>query len=333
MRLTDLARPQTSLSRQLDFPLRIIVADDSVVSRRAIELALDELGFNVQLVSDGLAAWELLLAEDVPTIAILDWMMPGFEGIELCRKVRQLSRQHYIYTMLLTGRTEKAELVEGLRAGADDYITKPFDVDEIRGRLLVAERIIGFQEELLAARDAMKKQACHDYLTQLLNRGGIMEALDQELNRSRRSGVPFSVILADIDHFKRVNDSYGHLSGDSILVEVASRIKSCVRSYDSVGRYGGEEFLIILPDCNEAAALQAAERMRKAVCASSIFTSGTGLEVTISLGVNTRHNEISLDTLLSPADAALYRAKAGGRNCTFVAPAAGVALPQEIVHS
>ena len=280
---------------------------------------LGKSGFDLHLVSDGMEAWELLQAEDVPTIAFLDWMMPGMEGIELCRKVRQLPHQHYIYTMLLTSRNHKSDLVEGLQAGADDYITKPFDADEIKARLLVARRIIRFQEELLAARDAMKNQASRDYLTQLLNRAGIMEVLEQELNRSRRHGETFSVIMGDIDHFKQINDTHGHLTGDDVLFEVATRIKSCVRSYDAVGRYGGEEFLIILPGCDESAALQVAEKIREAVCCTPIPMEGRGERVTISLGVNAMQPTISANTLLSAADSALYQAKRSGRNRTQAA--------------
>jgi len=224
--------------------------------------------------------------------------------------------------MLLTSRNHKSDLVEGLQAGADDYITKPFDTDEIKARLLVARRIIRFQEELLAARDAMKSQASRDYLTQLLNRAGIMEVLEQELNRSRRHVEIFSVIMGDIDHFKHINDIHGHLTGDDVLFEVANRIKSCVRSYDSVGRYGGEEFLIILPGCDEMAAFQVAEKIREAVCSTPIPMAGRGERVTISLGVNAMQPATSANALLAAADSALYQAKHAGRNRTQLASCA-----------
>lgn len=299
--------------------LRMIVADDSLISRTMMHRVLSKLGFDLHLVSDGLEAWELLQAEDVPTIAFLDWMMPGVEGIELCRKVRQLSHQHYTYTMLLTSRNHKSDLIEGLQAGADDYITKPFDADEIKARLLVAGRIIRFQEELLTARDAMKKQASRDYLTQLFNRAGIMEVLEKELNRSRRTGESLSVIMGDIDHFKRINDTHGHLTGDDVLFEVANRIKSCVRSYDAVGRYGGEEFLVVLPGCDEAAAFQVAEKIRENICRTFIPMAGRNEIATMSLGVNAMQSAASADALLAAADSALYRAKHSGRNRTELA--------------
>ena len=309
--------PQGSL------PLRMIIADDSAISRKMMQRLLEKLGFEPQIASDGNSAWELLQSNDVPTIAILDWMMPGMEGVEICRKIRQLSHQHYTYAMLLTGKTEKNDIIEGLQAGADDYMTKPFDSDELQARLVVAQRIIRFQEELFAAREVLRNQASHDYLTQLLNRGGIMETLSQELSRSRRTGGAFSVILVDIDHFKQINDTYGHLTGDDVLFEVASRIKSCMRSYDSVGRYGGEEFLLVVPGCDESQAYQVAEKIRKAVCESPIHMSQTEKTVTISLGVCTRSIENAPEALITAADAALYTAKKSGRNRTEIGSCVG----------
>jgi len=302
-------------------PLRMVVADDSALSLAMMQHLLGKLGFNPQVARDGASAWELLQAEDVPTIAILDWMMPGMEGIDICRRIRQLSHQHYIYAMLLTGKSEKKEIIEGLQAGADDYMTKPINVEELQARLVVAQRIIHFQEELFAAREVLRNQASHDYLTQLLNRGGIMESVQQELSRSRRTRESFSVILADIDHFKQINDTFGHLTGDDVLFEVASRIKICVRSYDSVGRYGGEEFLLVVPGCDQSQAFQVAEKIRQAVGGTPIRMGQTQKAVTISLGVCTRTVETSPEALLSAADSALYLAKKSGRNRTEVSSA------------
>lgn len=295
-------------------PLRMIIADDSPVSLALMKRLLRKLGFEPQTASDGIAAWELLQAEDVPTIAILDWMMPGMEGIEICRNIRQLSRQHYSYAMLLTSKTERKEVIEGLQAGADDYMTKPVDPEELQARLVVAQRIIRSQEELFAAREVLRCQARHDYLTQLFNRGGIMDILEQEMGRSRRTGEMFSVILVDIDHFKLVNDTFGHLTGDDVLLEVATRITACMRSYDSVGRYGGEEFLVVVPGCDPSQAFQVAEKIRQTVCQTPIQMGSTLKTVTISLGVSTRTSNISLQALIEAADSALYCAKKSGRN-------------------
>ena len=296
-------------------PLRVIVADDDASSRHLLQHFLNQWGFNPEVASDGTQAWDLLQAKDVPTIAIFDWVMPGLEGVDLCRKVRRLSRQHYTYVLLLTSKTGKQDVIEGLGAGADDYVSKPFNPKELQARLLVAQRIIGFQEQLIATREELRIQATHDFLTQLLNRGGIMDALAQEMNRSDRREGAFSVIIADIDHFKKINDTYGHATGDQVLREVAARMKASLRSYDVAGRYGGEEFLVIVPDCDESAAFHVAEKIRNAVCSTPIESLGEDRTVTISLGVSTRSSGTSADELLSAADAALYQAKSLGRNC------------------
>lgn len=299
-------------------PLRMVIADDSAVSRALMQRLLGKFGFTPQIAADGLSAWNMLQAADVPTIAILDWMMPGMEGIDICRKIRETSHQHYTYTMLLTGKTEQNDVIKGLQAGADDYMTKPFDAEEFQARLMVAQRIISFQEELFAAREVLRKQATHDYLTQLQNRGSIMETLEQELSRSRRTGGAFSVIIADVDHFKQINDTFGHLTGDDVLFEVANRIKTCMRSYDSVGRYGGEEFLLVVPGCDQSQAFQVAEKIRKAVSENPIHLSHAEKTITISLGVCARTSETTPEEMITAADAALYCAKRSGRNRTEV---------------
>jgi len=313
---------QVQVSNQGTKPFRVIVADDDDKDRLRLQYVLVKWGFEVCLASDGLEAWELLQSEDVPTIAILDWVMPKLTGIELCQKIRSLPGRHYTYIVVVTGMSEKQHMVAGLRAGADDYLAKPFDADELQGRLLVAERILSVQEQLMAAHEHAKFQAIQvvqDCLTQLLNRAGIMDALNHELSRSHRSREPFAVIMADVDHFKHINDTYGHPAGDEVLCEVASRIKTSLRTYDSVGRFGGEEFLGIVPGCDEPAAFQVAEKIRHAVGGTPVQVLGEPRTVTISLGVSTRTGESSAIEMLSAADAALYQAKACGRNCTKLA--------------
>ncbi len=300
-------------------PLRVVVAEDEASSRHLLQHFLEQWGFECEVASDGNQAWELVQSKDVPTIAVFDWMMPGIEGVELCRRLRRLNRQHYTYVLLLTGKTEKQDVIEGLGAGADDYVSKPFNPKELQARLLVAQRIITFQEQLIATREELRVQATHDYLTRLLNRAGIMDALAQEMNRSRRREGVFSVILADIDHFKKINDTYGHATGDQVLREVASRIKASLRSYDVAGRYGGEEFLVIVPDSDEESAVRVAEKVRKAVCSTPIESLDGERTATISLGVSAGSAGPSADALLASADAALYQAKGLGRNCVQAA--------------
>ncbi len=306
------AKPGSGIAAQ---QLRMIVAEDDAASRHLLHYFLKKWGFSVHLASDGMEAWNLVQSADVPSIAILDWVMPGLEGVELCRRVRHLARRHYTYMLLLTGKQGKQDIVEGLQAGADDYLTKPFNPGELEARLLVAQRIIAFQESLIAAQEMLRTEALHDFLTRLLNRAGIVEALNLELDRGQRSGDPASILLVDIDHFKHINDTYGHLAGDEALREVARRVKASLRSYDSAGRYGGEEFLIVAPGCGKAAGLVVAEKIRQTVCAAPINFLGQERTITVSVGVSTSRGDLNADSAIRAADAALYQAKGAGRNC------------------
>jgi diguanylate cyclase (GGDEF)-like protein len=248
-------------------------------------------------------------------------MMPGMDGVDVCRKVREQLTGPYIYMLLLTSRREKEDIVSGMAAGADDYVSKPFDQQELRMRLKAGERIIDLQEKLLHAQQELQYMATHDNLSGLQNRFAILESLRRELSRARREGRDVGIILADIDHFKRVNDSLGHLAGDAVLREVAGRLRKHVRPYDYVGRYGGEEFLIVLPECPLRATRNAAERMQKAVFQEPVVLAEGPVNVTISLGVTgyTQGEADELHELIRAADGALYRAKAAGRNCVMVA--------------
>jgi diguanylate cyclase (GGDEF)-like protein len=301
-------------------PVRVVVADDSIIFLRLLQDMLDGLDVDLHVATNGTQAWEMIQASDTPTIAILDWVMPGLEGIDICRKVRERSSQYYVYSILMTAKTSTHEIIEGLQAGADDYIVKPVHIEELRARLLVAQRILRVHQELINTREVLREQATHDHLTRLLNRAGIMDRLEREMDRSGRTGEPLSVLIIDIDHFKQVNDIYGHLAGDQVLAQVAGRIKDSIRSYDAVGRYGGEEFLIVIPGCDEPLVFQVAEKIRQAVCHEPVDMLGKFSTVTVSVGAATRRSEASAEALIGFADAALYRAKAAGRNCTRIAP-------------
>lgn len=304
--------------------MRILLADDDEVSRHILKGTLSRWGFDVITAADGNEAWQILQQEGAPRLAILDWMMPGMDGIEVCRKVREQLTGPYIYMLLLTSKREKEDIIRGMSAGADDYVSKPFDPQELRMRLKAGQRIIDLQEKLLQAQQELEHMATHDSLSGLQNRFSILEALGRELSRARRDGREVGVILADIDHFKRVNDSLGHLAGDAVLREVADRLRKHVRPYDYVGRYGGEEFLIVLPECPLHAAKNAAERMQRAVSQEPVVLPEGPVRVTISLGVTgyARGESDDLQMLIRAADGALYRAKAAGRNCVVVADTA-----------
>jgi diguanylate cyclase (GGDEF)-like protein len=296
--------------------MRILIADDDPVWRRMIEAMLVQFGAEVEAVSDGKQAWQALQAQDRPSLAILDWLMPGMDGLEICRKMRQTSDSPYVYILLLTVKDEKADVVAGFEAGADDYICKPFDPDELRGRLRAAQRVIDLQAALLKVEGELRVRATRDSLTGLWNRGAILEILEKELARCERESKPVGVLVADVDLFKPVNDTYGHAAGDAVLREVAERIQSTLRSYDSVGRYGGEEFLAVLPACDDFEAAGSAERIRCCIAAEPFVVGAARIALTMSVGVvsSRQARGSGADRLIHAADTALYRAKSGGRN-------------------
>ena len=226
---------------------KILIAEDELTFRHMLKTFLTKWGFQVTVVNNGLDAWNVLQGEDRPRLALLDWMMPNMDGVEICRAIREKKPDPYIYLLLLTSRDQKRDVVEGIEAGADDYLIKPFDPNELRARLHAGERIIELEDRLIRAQEALRDLATHDPLTGLLNRRASLDSLLAELSRGSRTQDPVCIVMADIDHFKKINDTHGHLIGDDVLCEVARRMQSSLRRYDTVGRYGGEEFLLVLP--------------------------------------------------------------------------------------
>ncbi|HXW90525.1 MAG TPA: diguanylate cyclase [Terriglobales bacterium] len=290
--------------------MSILLVEDSPIDARMIGTYLNEWGLDFISVASGTAAWDALQSPDGPRLVLLDWVLPGIDGIELCRRIRTLgSNGTYIYAVMLTAKDQKRDLLTAMAAGADDYLAKPVDPSELRARVLAGKRIIDLQQSLRFA-------ATHDFLTQILNRAEILAALKRELSRSKRDSKPAAVILADVDHFKRINDCLGHAAGDEVLKEVARRLKSELRPYDLVGRYGGEEFLVILPNCNLITAIRRADEIRFLVSRDVILTPLAKIPVTMSMGITVAHSGFdNLEDLLQQADVALYRAKQNGRNC------------------
>ncbi len=307
----------------------VLIAEDDPIFRRILESWFKRWDYRVTAVENGLDAWEVLQKEDAPQLAILDWMMPGMEGIELCRRIRTRDQGLYRYVLLLTAKDDKQDVIKGLESGADDYLTKPFDADELRARVRAGKRILDLQAALIRAQNALQFEAAHDRLTATWNRGAILDLLSGEMERSRRSQDSLGVIMADIDFFKNVNDTHGHLVGDAVLQGVGHRLASALRSYDFVGRYGGEEFLVVVPGCDSLNLAVAAERLRRKIADLPIATSAGPITVTISLGLATAQaNESGLidrEGLIRDADAALYAAKARGRNQVQTAPVARAA--------
>ncbi len=295
--------------------MKILIADDDPVSRRVLAAALETLGHDVVAVNDGAGAVEALARPDAPCFAIVDWMMPRVDGLTVCRTVRQQPGR-YVYIILLTARDEPTDMIEALDTGADDFLTKPFKVGELRARLKAGERVVALQDDLLRTQEVLKHEATHDSLTGLWNRSRILDELARELRRVRRESGSCAVVIADVDHFKRVNDSHGHAVGDTVLQHVAQRIQSTLRLSDSIGRYGGEEFLLVLPRADLEGGHDVAERVRAAVAAEPIVTTPVEVRVTLSLGGVTCSSRSMPDAvaLVQEADRALYRAKAEGRN-------------------
>jgi diguanylate cyclase (GGDEF)-like protein len=294
--------------------MKILIADDNAFSRRLLSGTLTRQGHEVVEVDNGTDAIIELLAPDGPRLAILDWEMPGTDGLSVCREVRQRSSA-YIYLVLLTARDGQRDIVEALGAGADDFLTKPFNPGELQARLRSGSRVLELQAGLLETQDALRTQAMRDHLTGVANRRAIAEQLGRELNRARHERRPLAVVMADLDSFKAINDSHGHATGDEVLRASAAALRSELRQYDLIGRYGGEEFLVVLPGCDTAQGRAIAERLRAAVANTSISHDGNELRVTVSLGVaSTVQHEFSQEAVVGAADAALYRAKANGRN-------------------
>ena len=296
--------------------MRVLIAEDDPISARLLEASLVKWGYDVVASRDGRQALDVLQSGDAPQIAVLDWMMPGMDGVQVCREVRRAGDEPYTYILLLTAKTQKEEIVEGMEAGADDYLTKPFSPHELRVRLRAGRRILDMQHQLIAAREQLRDRATHDPLTGLWNHSEILEILHAELSRSERTHAPVTVLMLDIDHFKRVNDAHGHAIGDMVLRQVVARLHVSVREYDFLGRYGGEEFLVVLPDCPAEEGISAAERIRDYVAAEPMQTSGGEVALTVSIGVasNAGREDIDRSLLLRAADVALYRAKHAGRN-------------------
>ncbi len=287
--------------------MHILIAEDDFTSRNMLAAVLEKSGHDVVATVNGAEAWGRLQMPDAPQMAILDWMMPEMDGVEVARQVRALQSPQPPYIIMLTTKGEKADIVAGLDAGADDYLAKPFDPTELQARIRVGKRILELQGALL-------RQATHDPLTGSLNRRGILDTMEAEIARASRSAASFSIGICDIDHFKQVNDTHGHLVGDDVLRGVVQRIQGALRGHDLIGRYGGEEFLVIAPNSTGSPEEHLYQRLCAAVATRPFKTGAGAVTVTVSIGVTSANGASKGDAVLAVADAALYRAKDEGRN-------------------
>lgn len=296
--------------------MRVLIADDDITSRRVLEVLLRKSGYEVVVTTNGMEALAQLQQPGAPDIAVLDWLMPEMDGIDVCRNLRADDPTAARYLILLTARGRTEDVVEGLVSGADDYITKPFDRQELLARVKVGERIIKLQHDIISAHEELRVLATRDSLTATWNRRVILEQVGQELTRAQRKQAGLSLAMVDIDHFKRVNDTYGHLCGDEVLREVSSRLAASLRPYDAVGRFGGEEFLVVMAECSDAEARAVGARLCACVSERPIAWHDDSISLTVSVGVATAYDTkgLSVENLIRVADDALYRAKSAGRN-------------------
>lgn len=305
--------------------MKVLIAEDSATSRLLLERVLSTWGYDVVEVADGTTAWEILQSEDAPRLAILDWIMPGMDGIDVCRLARQGQTDQPPYIILLTALGSKQDLVAGLQAGADDFLSKPFDPDELRARMEVGRRLVAANERLADAHHRLGLLASTDVLTGVFNRRAILERLEVDMIDASRGGTRVSVGLLDVDHFKRVNDGMGHAAGDAVLQQVVARVAEVLDGDAVCGRFGGEEFLILLPGRGQCQTLETLERVRAAVAAAPFEIDGRSLTVTVSLGGATGWNE-PVDKLIGRTDTALYEAKEQGRNRVVMSRASRLRL-------
>ncbi len=296
--------------------MKVLIAEDDAISCKALENNLKEWGYSVVSARDGHEAWKLAKSDNI-RLAILDWNMPGIDGVELSQRMRKLYQNEdakYIYIILLTGRGDQDDIIQGLSTGADDYITKPFSFMELKYRVQNGERIIRNEDKRI-------RLASLDNLTRLWNRNKIFEFLESELKRGEREAIPTGVIMIDIDHFKRINDRFGHLIGDRVLVEVSDRLKMAIRPYDKIGRYGGDEILVVLPRCGNSEAKRIAKRLYDSVTKQNVSTEAGSHKINISIGCvsNEQQPNATKMQLIQASDKALLSAKKKGRDRIILA--------------
>jgi diguanylate cyclase (GGDEF)-like protein len=293
----------------------VLVAEDDDVTRMRLEHLLTKWGHRVTSVSRGDVALEILSPSGPPHLAIVDWMMPGLDGVDLCRALRARKSDTYTYVILITAKDDPESMLVGLEAGADDFLAKPVAPEELRARLRAGQRIVELQERLIAAREEQRRHADRDGLTGVSSRRRVLEVLDTSLSERAASGSELALAMIDMDEFKPINDKYGHLVGDRVLRTVCDRVQRILRRTDVFGRYGGDEFLVVLPETSQREALEIARRLCDVLASQPVEVDELTLHVTTSVGVATAEGaQGSREDLIKRADRALFRAKDAGGN-------------------
>lgn len=312
-----LSQPISSPADSTAAKWRVLLTDDEPVQRMLIARMLSRAGYEVVMAEDGQQALKLMEESEL-SLLLTDWEMPNLDGIGLCRAMRAMNLPHYTYTILLTSRDAVEHVVMGLQAGADDYLTKPIMEPELLARLNTGKRLVEMERSLRKAMEENHRLSIIDALTGVFNRRYLMDQLTKEMERSSRYHHPLSLILCDVDHFKRINDTYGHQAGDDTLVKFAQVLHSCLRETDWISRYGGEEFVIVLPETHLNSAAQVAERCRTALAKEPFNIMEHSLPVTASFGVSGWYEGVPIDAdaakLIAMADTCVYASKEGGRN-------------------
>lgn len=292
--------------------MKILIVDDELLTIKNLKYSFEQDNYEVESTDDSDEALKRIITNEYDAI-ILDLILPETDGLEFCQKIREISN---VPILVLSANNEDMSKILALEYGADDYITKPFMPEELEVRLRVGKRILDLQQSLKEALEVQRYQAQHDRLTGIFNHVEILNILEKELDRAGRQNGDLAVIMGDLDHFKKVNDTYGHVAGDAVLVEVAARMKNNIRLYDSAGRYGGEEFLLVLPGCTTDEVMIIAHRILESISKDPVMFNNIPIKVTISLGaaVHGTGDNTSTTELVQLADTALYKAKQNGRN-------------------
>jgi two-component system cell cycle response regulator len=299
-------------------PCSVLVVDDDDILREELVALISQAGYDVRVAKSGAEALAVFDKEPC-RIVLSDWEMPDMDGVALCRNIRSRRLPSYTYVLMLTVRRTKRDVVAGLTAGADDYVVKGAPPEELLARLAVGRRITGLEHSLRASSLENRRLAFTDSLTGAYNRRFLMKPLPREYERSRRHQHPLAVLVCDLDHFKLVNDGYGHAAGDTVLQEITRRMTDALRSSDWVVRAGGEEFVVVLPETDLDGAAIVAEKLRGEVAAHPVTSGSLSVPITISVGYSAVATDeelerFSFDELLRTADSRLYEAKAEGRN-------------------